>query len=162
MIIVIFRHGHKQFSIDENPPLSPKGLEQAKNLEQLIQSQVLPVPTHCWFSPKLRTRQTLESCFKSSAAFTFEKNELNTREIDETTKNFRNRIQKFFNEINARNNPKEIHFVCTHYDWIEEALTVIDADAGLNSYELSSWAPGQFALFELQDHRYLYLKKGVL
>lgn len=162
MVIVIFRHGHKQFSADENPSLSERGFEQAKNLAQLIGSEALPVPTHCWYSPKIRTRQTLELCFKNSSIITFEKNELNTREHDETHKSFKNRIQKFFNELHARSTPNEVHFICTHYDWIEEALTMIQLGSDAHSYELSSWAPGQFALFELQDHIYHYRKKGVL
>lgn len=162
MVVIIFRHGHKEFSADENPALSAKGHEQARNLEKLIQNKILPAPTHCWFSEKQRTQQTLQSCFKENQVFTFEKPELNHRSNKEDIPTFRKKIQKFIHEISRRNNQKEIHFICTHYDWIEESLTIIDSDKDLTSHELGNWAPGQYIQFEVHDYVYHYIKKGVL
>lgn len=162
MIVILFRHGHKEFSADENPSLSARGFEQAKNLERLVAQQILPAPTHCWYSEKIRTQQTLQACFKHTRAITYEKADLNYRTQHEDVKHFRNRVQKIINELEARSGKNEVHYVCTHYDWIEEALTLINSDRDLNTYELSSWAPGQYVYFEVQDQTFMYIKKGVL
>lgn len=161
MTVILFRHGHKSFAADANPPLSARGFDQAKNLEHLVEQKILPAPTHCWHSEKIRTQQTLQECFLPGV-FTFNKPELNYREHNEDAKNFRHRIQKFINEIAARTAKNEVHFICTHVDWIEESMSIIDSDRDLNTYELSSWAPGQYVQFEIQDHIFHYVKKGVL
>lgn len=160
MLVVLFRHGHKEFSMDENPKLSPKGLEQAHNLARLIADGTLPTPTHCWYSEKIRTKQTLQESL--SGALTFERVELNYREGDEDQNKMRARIQKFLNDLTLRTNAREVHFICTHYDWIEESMTLITCDRDLTSYEFSSWAPGQFVVFDLVDGLYTFIKKGRL
>lgn len=160
MLVVLFRHGHKEFAMDENPSLSPKGFEQAQNLAGLIVNGTLEKPTHCWYSEKKRTQQTLEKSFPG--ALTFERVELNHREGDEDQKKMRARIQKFLNDLAHRTQAREVHFICTHYDWIEEAMTLIDCDLDLTSYEFSSWAPGQFLVFDLEDGLFTFVKKGHL
>lgn len=163
MVIIFFRHGHKAFSMDNDPPLSPKGFEQALHLNQLISDQKIPLATHCWVSEKIRTFQTLAQAIEVHQLNTYKKSELNYREADETQDQFKQRIQKFLRELATRSKETEIHYVCTHYDWIEEALLWIDCDQDLMSYEFANWSPGQYMIFDLTDkHRYTFLKKGSL
>jgi broad specificity phosphatase PhoE len=163
MIILLFRHGHKVFSVDNDPPLSPKGFEQAQHLNQLIAENKIPLATHCWVSDKKRTLQTLEKAIEQHQMITHKKSDLNYREGDENTAQFRSRIQKFLRELSARAKESEIHYICTHYDWIEEAMTLIDCDKDLRSYEYASWSPGQYLVFDLVDQNtYKLLNKGVL
>lgn len=163
MVILLFRHGHKTFSIDNDPALSPKGFEQAQHLPQMIADKKIPLATHCWVSEKKRTYQTLEKAVEQHQITTYKKSDLNYREAEETSIHFRNRVQKFLRELSARAKETEIHYVCTHYDWIEEAMTLIDCDKDLNSYEYASWAPGQYLMLDLVDQNtYKLLNKGVL
>ncbi len=163
MVIFIFRHGHKAFSIDNDPPLSPKGFEQAMYLNQLIADKKIPLATHCWVSDKKRTFQTLEKVIDQHQLIAHKKSDLNYREAKENTVQFRQRIQKFLRELSTRAKESEIHYICTHYDWIEEAMPLINCDKDLGSYEYASWSPGQYLAFDLVDQNfYKLLNKGVL
>ena len=163
MVILLFRHGHKTFSIDNDPPLSPKGFEQAHHLTQLIFDQKIPQATHCWVSEKIRTFQTLEKAIDQYQLTTYKKSDLNHREAGENSTQFRQRVQKFLHELGTRAKETEVHYICTHYDWIEEALSLIDCDKDLSSYEYASWSPGQYLVFDLIDQNiYKLLSKGSL
>lgn len=163
MVILLFRHGHKAFSIDNDPALSPKGFEQALRLPQMIADQKIPLATHCWVSEKKRTFQTLEKAIEQHHIITHKKSDLNYREAEENSAQFRNRIQKFLRELALRAKETEVHYICTHYDWIEEALTLIDCDKDLNSYEYANWSPGQYLVLDLMDQNsYKLLSKGAL
>lgn len=163
MVILLFRHGHKAFSIDNDPALSPKGFEQALRLPQMIEDKKVPRPTHCWVSEKKRTLQTLEKAIEKHHITTYKKSELNYREAEENTAQFRNRIQKFLLELSKRAKETEIHYVCTHYDWIEEAMSLIECDKDLNSYEYANWSPGQYLMLDLVDsNSFRFLGKGSL
>ncbi len=163
MIILLFRHGHKAFSIDNDPALSPKGSEQAQHLTRLISDGKIPLATHAWVSEKKRTFQTLEKAIDKHKLITYKKSDLNYRETLENTAQFKYRIQKFLRELGLRAKENEIHYVCTHYDWIEEALTLIECDKDLNTYEFANWSPGQFMVFDLVDqNNYRLINKGSL
>ena len=166
MILILIRHGHKSFTPITDPDLTAKGFEQAEILVDLVKKSALPEPSHCWYSDKIRTRQTLEKVIQYYTPISTCKKELNLRHHSESNSDFRQRIQKFFHEITARSGSSEVHFVCTHYDWIEEALILIDADKDLNSFEFSNWSPGQFLVFELNSNDksepWKVLKKGVI
>ena len=163
MIIILFRHGHKAFSINSDPELSPKGFDQAQHLTRLISDGKIPLATHAWVSEKKRTFQTLEKAIDQLKLSTYRKSDLNYRESDENTAQFKYRIQKFLRELGLRAKENEIHYICTHYDWIEEALTLIECDQDLNSYEFANWSPGQYMVFDLVDqNNYKFIKKGSL
>ncbi len=163
MIILLFRHGHKTFSIDNDPELSPRGFEQAQHLIQLVNNQKIPLATHCWVSEKIRTFQTLEKAIVQHKLTTYKKSDLNHREGDENSTQFRQRVQKFLRELGSRAKETEIHYICTHYDWIEEALALIECDKDLTSYEYASWSPGQYLVLDLIDqNNYKLMSKGTL
>ena len=163
MIILLFRHGHKAFSVDNDPALSPKGFDQAQHLTQLIAAGKIPLATHAWVSEKKRTFQTLEKAIDQHSLITFKKSELNFREANEDAVQFKYRIQKFLRELGLRAKENEIHYVCTHYDWIEEALTLMESDKDLTTFEFANWSPGQYMVFDLIDHdNYRFMNKGSL
>ena len=166
MIFILFRHGHKGLTPFTDPGLSPQGFDQSQNLVDQIENGTLPKPTHCWFSEKIRAQQTLAKVIDLYKPLSTAKIELNLRNHIETTKAFKSRIQKFCNELTLRNKQQEVHFVCTHYDWIEEFLTLINSDKDLNSFEYSNWSPGQYLVFEIlsadKHEPWKVLNKGVL
>ncbi len=166
MILILFRHGHKGLSPMNDPDLTAKGFEQAEILVDLIDKSSLPKPTHCWFSPRIRTQQTLAKAIDKFKTASTCKKELDLKSHTESVVDFRHRIQKFCLEMVNRGAQSEVHFVCTHYDWIEEVLTLIDADKDLNSFEFLNWSPGQYLAFEIlssdKNDPWKILRKGVL
>lgn len=166
MILIIFRHGHKGITPLQDPELSPKGFDQSQILCDQVEQGLLPKPTHCWFSEKIRTKQTLLKVIEKYKPQSQSKSELNLRSHNEQLQEFRLRIQKFCSEISKRGKTSDVHFLCTHYDWIEEVLTLIDADKNLNSFKFSNWSPGQYLIFEIQSNdpseNWKVLQKGVL
>lgn len=149
MILILFRHGHKGLSPMNDPDLTLKGFEQAEILVDLIEKTTLPQPTHCWFSPRIRTQQTLAKAIDKYKTVSICKKELDLKSPRESLVDFRHRIQNFCSEIVARRAQNEVHFICTHYDWIEEVLTLIDTNKDLNSFEFLNWSPGQYLAFKL-------------
>ena len=149
-----------------DPDLTAKGFEQAEILVDLIHKTTLPQPTHCWFSARTRTQQTLAKAIDKYKTVSTCRKELDLKSHLESVADFRHRIQMFCFEMVARGAQNEVHFVCTHYDWIEEALTLIDADKDLNSFEFSNWSPGQYLAFEIsssdKNDPWKVSKKGVL
>lgn len=166
MILILFRHGHKGITPLTDPDLSAKGFEQAEILVDLIEKTILPKPTHCWFSDKIRTRQTLAKAIEKYHPNAALIKELDVKGSTESTNEFRLRIQKFCHDITSKGSQNEVHFVCTHYDWIEEVLTLIEVDKDLNSFEFSNWSPGQFLVFEIlssdKNEPWKVHQKGVL
>ena len=166
MILILFRHGHKGFNPISNPDLTAKGFEQAEVLVDFIEKQILPKPTHCWFSDKIRTQQTLLKAIEKYHPVSAVKRDLDLKNHTESMSDFRQRIQKFCSEITTRGTTHEVHYVCTHYDWIEEVLALIHTDKDLNSFEFSNWSPGQFLMFEIPSNDtsepWKVLQKGVL
>lgn len=166
MILVLFRHGHKGITPMNDPDLSASGFEQADILLEQINAKILPIPTHCWFSEKIRTEQTLSQVINKLNVVSKKTLALNLRAHTESLNDFKNRIQKFCAGLVQKNKPDEVHFLCSHYDWIEEVLALINCDKDLNSFEYSNWPPGQYLVFEIlsNDHTepWQLIKKGVL
>lgn len=160
MFVVLFRHAHKGVTPPQDPTLSPKGYEQAARLKDLIFNGVLPIPTHCWVSEMMRTKETLDHAIQHYRPKVHLREELNVRTMLEELSQFRGRIQKFVNEITARASTKEAHYICTHYDWIEESMSIIDCNKDLNSSEFASWAPGQYIVFDVRDGIWTYSSRG--
>lgn len=166
MILILLRHGHKGLIPFQDPDLTPKGFDQALDLVTQIDNGILPKPTHCWFSEMIRTKQTLLKAIEKYQPRALQKSELNIRSHTETAQIFHARIQKFCHDLVLKQKLEEVHFICTHYDWIEEFLTLIDADKDLNSFEFSNWSPGQYFVFEInssdKNDPWKVLTKGVL
>ncbi|MFN3454496.1 MAG: histidine phosphatase family protein [Pseudobdellovibrio sp.] len=164
MTIILIRHGHKAMQPADNPTLSPKGYEQSHKLLTYVKNNQLPAPTHCFFTDKIRTYETLQEIIKVYQPKTELKTDLNLHHHLETSLQFRQRVQKCINYFTFLSSQPELHhqiiYLCTHYDWIEEAMSIIDCDQNLNSFEYVSWAPAQFIEFEIIDHIWHIKSKG--
>lgn len=159
MKFVLFRHGSKGFTPFEDPELNAQGFQQSVQIAELVKKESLPEPTVLFVSPKRRTSQTFYPLSKEFAVKMQIREELDLRQPDESLKQFRNRIQIFLDFVAGQKN-EDVVFACTHYDWIEESLTVIECDRNLNSFEFSHWAPSQYLVFEVDNTGWKVLKKG--
>jgi broad specificity phosphatase PhoE len=162
MKLVLIRHAQKGITPYENPALNETGLQQAEELCQVAKRGLLPTPTHAWVSPRVRTFQTLQPLCESLGVKIQVTESLDQRTSNETAADFQKRISAFLNQFDQRalETPNESHILCTHYDWIEESLTLINADKDLNSFEYSHWSPSQFLVFEIALGTWKVIKKG--
>ena len=134
MKFVLFRHGSKGFTPFEDPELNAQGFQQSIKLAELVKSNGLPKPTRLFVSPKRRTSQTFYPVSKEFSLDIQIKDELDLRQPEESQGEFRSRIQGFLDFVAgheqspAKPDKDEVIFACTHYDWIEESLTLIDCD----------------------------------
>jgi phosphohistidine phosphatase SixA len=162
MKVVLFRHAQKGITPFEDPALTEAGYKQAEAISQLVAKNVLPEPTHCWVSPKIRTRQTLQAVCDLSQIQIKSSDLLNLRAQSENSQDFRKRISELiqFLDSTSLTSNNEVHYLCTHYDWIAEAMTLINSDKDLNSFEFSHWAPAQYIVFSLQNSIWKFEKKG--
>lgn len=151
--LILLRHAEKGITPFEDPQLTQKGLQQAENLLSEVQRQRLPIPTQLWASTKIRTSQTLQPTAQHFHLRPETTNLLNLRQSNESPSQFRERIEIFCKKmaLSAAENltASTSHFVCTHYDWIEEAMTLINCDKDLNTFEFLHWAPAQYVVFEI-------------
>ncbi|AZZ36237.1 hypothetical protein CIK05_05335 [Bdellovibrio sp. qaytius] len=165
MIFILLRHGHKTMEPPENPSLSAKGHEQSRKLLKMAQDKVIPSPTICLYSEMIRTKQTLHDLIENYKPKTELKTDLNLRDYNETAAQFRARVQKLINlytfQASQPENKNQVIYACTHYDWVEEAMTVIDCDKNLNSFEFAGWAPAQYLEFKItEEGQWLLTSRG--
>lgn len=149
----------------ENPSLSAKGHEQSRKLLELTKNKTLPAPTVCLFTDMVRTKETLQDLITHYSPKTEIKPELFLRSYSESSQSFRSRVQKFVNFYtylaSQPENKNQVIYACTHYDWVEEAMTVIDSDKNLNSYEFAGWAPAQYIEFHItEDGLWMFKSRG--
>lgn len=160
MKLILFRHAHKGFTPFDDPELSLQGFEQSARLVELIKQQLLPEPGSLLVSPKRRASQTFYPLSKQYNLKLDIQADLDQHSPLENAAEFRNRVQNFIHKMDAQSSSQNNIFVCTHYDWIEEAMTLINCDKDLNSFEFSHWSPTQFVIFELQNKLWKFVGKG--
>lgn len=152
---ILLRHAEKGITPFEDPHLTAKGFQQAQNILTLVQQNKLPQPTHIWSSQKIRTTQTLQPLAHYFSITEQKTQLLNLQQSQENTASFRQRIELFLTQLTESSSHAQtshtqpaVHFACTHYDWIEEAMSLIPCDKNLNSFEFSHWAPAQYIGFK--------------
>lgn len=155
---VIFRHGEKQIQ-GFDPELTPRGLLQAQKVLQKVQANELPKPHALYVSTKRRTAQTLEPLAQQYRMKIQIKAELTERVPGETSEKFRLRIQEFLVKLLLLHQDNEVIYLCTHYDWIEEFLSVIESDSDLSRY--ANFGAGQYILFEKKELWHLLKCEGL-
>ena len=160
MKFVLFRHAHKGILPFDDPELSLPGFEQALQILNLVKSEKLPTPTRLLVSPRRRTSQTFYPLSKNLELTLEMRPELDQGLRDEGNLAFRNRVQNFLKDISAQQESTDVVFACTHYDWIEAAMGLINCDKDLNSFEFSHWSPTQYIVFEVKAPHWFYLTKG--
>ncbi len=148
MQVLLFRHAKKSYEPFGDPVLTKDGLNQANALTQLISKNRLPLPTQLLVSPKTRAKQTFEKISEFLNLTLAIRDELEERKSFENSQDFRRRVQYFLNFCEDQNG---ILYLCTHHDWIEEAMNLIHSDVDLNNQKYNFWQPCQFMQFEIES-----------
>jgi broad specificity phosphatase PhoE len=148
MQIVLFRHAEKDLAGGSNPPLSRRGLAQAQKLIELVKIKTLPRPSKLLTSPRLRAQMTLSPLAETMDIDFQITPELDERIQGETSDQFSKRVQRFLRQIE---NQTGLIFLCSHLDWIEEALREIRSDQDLLNERYASWPSCQYMSFQVQD-----------
>lgn len=163
--IVLIRHAQKDFLPLENPILNDKGFLQAEKLCDLVKKNTLPQPTDLWCSDFIRTRQTLEKIANQYQLKPVVHTELNLRKSNESAADFRHRLEKLVRELSnpepsSANRVQKNIYLCTHFDVIEELMSLIPSDTDLSSSQYSHWSPAQFVVFKVIDQIWVVQKTG--
>jgi broad specificity phosphatase PhoE len=156
MRILMFRHAERENTGSSNPPLSLRGLLQAKKLVEEIDMNLLPRPTKLFSSPKLRAQQTFQQIQKKLGVDIQIQAVLDERHNFESAAQFSARVKKFLHFLATE---KGTAFIVTHLDWIEEALRLIPSETDLLRDEYQAWQPGQSIEFEIQDELWIFQKQ---
>lgn len=163
MNVILFRHAQKGLTPFDNPHLTQDGFAQAEAIAAAVLENKLPVPTEIWVSEKIRTTQTLQVVARQYKISCEEKHQLDLRRESETQKTFRTRVENLIQQLsvtNQKDSSLEAIYLCTHYDWIEEAMSVIPSDTDLTTFHFSHWGPAQYAQFQIENGLWKFIKKG--
>ncbi len=155
MNFILFRHAEKSSDFSSDSSLSAPGFNQARQLALLVQNKKLPPPTHLICSPKKRTRETLSFLSEQTRIKITPNLLLDLRGPLETEKVFRLRVQEFLVgfQLEIPDNPAKppTVYACTHQDWVEEFITVIDCTTDLSPPKYSIWPSGQYMYYSKTD-----------
>lgn len=148
MKLLLFRHAERENIGQGNPRLTARGQKQASLLANLINQGKLPKATRMMVSPRIRTHMTFEPAARELSLNLQERIELDERQSSEQASQFHSRVENF---LNACAREPGVTYLCTHLDWIEEALILIPSDSDLLKPQYQTWAPGQHMVFEIID-----------
>lgn len=160
MIIYIFRHAQKAMDFSGDPDLTEAGHLQAQNLLQKVLKKELPQPTQLWTSPRVRAQSTLRPLAQHLKVPLQIQDSLVEQRADEDMTDFRQRVQRTLEQ--AAHLKNEVVFMCSHYDWVVEAMSVAPADKDLSDNDFVHWTPAQHVGFKVNDDgvfEYLELKR---
>ncbi len=149
MRLVLFRHAEKQHDGTANPKLSAYGAQQALKLAQDVSVKNLPTPQVLMASPRIRTQQTLSPLAQNLGLKVSIYEPLNERLPNESVADFRRRIQELLVHTQMDYQKNECVYLCTHYDWIEEFLTIIECNTDLTKY--SQWSSAQWLWLDKKE-----------
>ncbi len=163
MDILLFRHGQKDLTPFDDPHLTAEGFRQADNIAELVLKKLLPAPTELWVSEIIRTHQTLAALSKMLNIPTVKKPELNLREDGELRHSFQKRVHKLIEQLSVsagKSSVSSCMYLCTHYDWIEEAMALIPSDTDLSTFEFAHWAPAHYVQFKIEAGLWKVVQKA--
>lgn len=149
MKIYMFRHAQKAIDFTGDPDLTPEGHSQALKLLDKVIKKELPTPTQLWVSPKKRTHSTFRPLSEHLKLPLQSQEALLEQVSSESLADFRQRIRNLLE--GASQQTEDVIFICSHYDWVVEALQVMPADTDFSSAEHSHWTPAQHMGFEILD-----------
>jgi broad specificity phosphatase PhoE len=149
MNVYLFRHGQKGSEPSRDPDLTLFGHQQARKLAQLVGAGSLSRGTHFLASPRLRAQSTLTPAASLCESRLEIVADLDQREGYEDSTAFRARIRAFLTGLEKKFAPGDVVYLCTHHDWIEEALALIPADRDLLESSYWTWSPAQYMHFEV-------------
>lgn len=151
MILILFRHAERESSGIEDPGLSSRGQKQAQDLVEL--SKKLGAPNKIWVSPKKRAQESFRPLsLAQNLPLQIEKN-LNERTPQESSLDFRKRVEHFLSQLSVE---QGCIYICTHLDWIEEALLYFDSDVDLLAAQFQNWKTGQYLKLRHDDGVWVY------
>ncbi|MCB0370073.1 MAG: histidine phosphatase family protein [Bdellovibrionales bacterium] len=150
MKFLLFRHAEKQGGLEKDSPLTPQGKIQAKNILSKVISKELPIPTRVYASPRKRTSLTMTPLAESFKIQIQTTPLLDLKQNQESMKDFRLRIQEFLVSFQLEEESPCV-YICTHQDWIEEFLTIIECSTDLLNPKYSVWPSGQYMYFEKNE-----------
>lgn len=169
-MLFLFRHGDRTSrgsSPHAEPDLSPRGLNQADQLRLWVERGTLPRPSVLWGSPRIRARKTFAPLAEYLNLPYEEQVSLDERNSAENAMAFRDRVIHGLQHAadlaqQLQSKGKGPLFCCSHYDWLEEAVTWIPADEDLLQPQQNIWTPGSFIGFEIENNLWQVQQKGQL
>ncbi len=151
MKIYIFRHAQKAMDFSGDPDLTAGGHDQASKLLDRVLKHDLVQPTELWVSPKRRTHSTFRPLSEHFKLPLQTQEALLEQEGGETISDFRRRIEHLIalaSNSDSDSKADSVIFMCSHYDWVIEAMSLIPCDTDLTEGPFAHWNPCQYAGFE--------------
>lgn len=142
MKIYLFRHAQKAMDFSGDPDLTSEGFSQATQLLDRVLKNEMPRPTALWVSAKKRTHSTFRQVSQALEIPLQIHDELSEQKTGESLHQFRQRIQSLIEFATSQQD--EVIFMCSHYDLVVEAMTVLPCDKDLQTAEFTQWAPCQY------------------
>ncbi|GIL18718.1 MAG: hypothetical protein BroJett040_24690 [Oligoflexia bacterium] len=157
MRIYLFRHGEKEQSFVSNPGLTLRGKSQALNISKAAEQGQFQKPDRIYSSPKIRALQTLQPLAETFMLDLYPIDDLEERHSSEPASLFSQRVQNYLQWVGTQTG---VIYLCTHLDWIEEALAFIPSDSDLGHEKYHVWGSAQFMEFDVQDGIWHLLQFG--
>lgn len=151
MKLVIFRHAEKQSIASSDPDLSSRGFSQAHQIADQVRNKKISTPHVILASPRRRTTQTLQKVADDQKIKIQVKDLLDQRKSNESSTDFRKRIQEFLITLHLDYPTPKTIFICTHIDWIEEFMSIVESSTDLNRTEFHHFQPAQWVEFEKNE-----------
>lgn len=160
MKLVLLRHATRSPYDGGDSSLSTKGRAQSEEFVAHVAPRgALPVPTRLVVSPKKRAKETLTPLSHSTHLPLEIESRLDERHQTETSREFMDRITSVFTDLEARANDGGCVYLCTHLDWLEGAMIVLNHD--LSELEASlGWSTAEYKVFRLEDGIWKSKAKG--
>ena len=158
MKITLLRHGKRDLTTSSDGSLNETGQKLALELPSRLEPQgKFPRPTHLICSPKRRARETLSPLSEHLAINLKTEPLLDERQNTEASVEFRDRVKNFFVNLPKQYTPQDVVYLCSHADWLEEAIISLPSDIP-EVYAESGFACGEMKTFELNDGHWKFLK----
>lgn len=162
MKIVLLRHATRSTTGLGDSPLTLLGLAQAEEFgtKAATARDHLLKPTHVIASPKQRARQTLEPLAEKSGIALKIDPRLDERHQNEPAQTFTHRMREILAEVEAiEGQPEPVIYLCSHLDWLEQAVTEISTD--LTELEAAaSWQTCEYRIFNVEDGLWQFVRRG--
>lgn len=158
MKICLIRHGSRDIISGSDGSLNANGREQAASLVARLQPQGnLLKPTQLFASPKKRAKETLTPMSEKLQLPLQIVSVLDERSAEETSVQFRSRVRQFLDSLPQKYKPNDVLYLCTHADWLEEAMIVMPTDLHEEITE-RSFSVSELRAFEFEDGLWIFLK----
>lgn len=130
-----------------DPSLSQVGKTQALQLRRLLEVGKLPRPASLFCSPRRRTQETFAELSSHLAIPLQILPDLLERGSHESARDFAARVQTGIGKIESFSRPV---FLCSHMDWLMEAMILIP-DTGSVPLTSLHWPPGGYVAFDFNQ-----------